>query len=336
MLDPVSGYLRQPRPLPLSPELLQLAAALTVLAVRYAAVFWDAQPALSVIFSAQLLMNGAHLLLSFCGFSVLYKIHVYGGAELLRLPDPFLLNAPLTALLFGISSLLVLISGATVYLYAFQKLAAFVATYRRELPELAEARCRLWGYFAHSAALCLLLAVGVADGPLLYDLSAVYRGSLDPACLVAVIGAIAHHFLWVLLWLALTLKTRWQFELRVSAARVSVPDAPHVQIVHEVALKRDRGESTPLLVVSDSGAFSVADTMAQNLILGVATRRCGPAKAVQMAPLHTAPVRQALSASRRQAREEEEEEEERYVQLPRHSQHRRSRVTFERDGSGRR
>ena len=208
------------------------------------------------------------------------------------------------------------------------------------MPEMSfpvsEARCRLWGYFSHSAALCLLLAVGVADGPLLYDLSAVYRASLDPASLVVVIAAIGHHFLWVLLWLALTLRHRWQFELRVVAVRVPVPDAPHVQLVHEVALRRGRGEPAPLLVVGDSGAFSVVDTMAQNLILGVATRRCGPAKAVPMAPLHVAPVRQA-SVSRRQLRdEEEEEEEERYVQLPRHPQQRRTRVTFERDGSGRR
>ncbi|XP_043201699.1 uncharacterized protein LOC122370295 [Amphibalanus amphitrite] len=335
VLDPVSGFVRQPATLLVSPQTLHLAGALLVLAIRYAAVFWDTQRALAAVFSVQLLLSGAHLLLSLCGFSVLYKIHVYGGAELLRLPDPLLLNAPLTALLFGLSSVLVLISGATVYLYGFQKLAAFVATYRRELPELAESRCRLWGYFSHSAALCLLLAVGVADGPLLYELSAVYRASLDPACLVAVIGAIAHHFLWVLLWLALTLRHRWQFKLKVEAARVAVPDAPHVHLVHEVALRRERGEATPLLVVGNSGAFSVTEPMAQNLILGVATRKCGPSKAVPMAPLHAASGRQT-AAARRQAREAEEEEEERYVQLPRHPQQRRSRVTFEREGSFRR
>ncbi|XP_037093713.1 protein tincar-like [Pollicipes pollicipes] len=244
VLDPVSGYLRRQAPLPVGPEFLHLAAALLVLSVRYAAVFWDCQRVLAAAFSAQLLLNGAHLLLSFCGFSVLYKIHVYGGAALLRLPDPFLLNAPLTALLYGIASLLVLLSGTTVFLYGFQKLAAFVATHRRQLPEMAEARCRLWGYFAHSAALCLLLAVGVADGPLLYDLSAVYRGSLDPASLAAVIGAIVHHFLWVVLWLVLTLRSRWQFRLRVVAGTVAVPDAPHLQLVHRVELAAPSSSAT--------------------------------------------------------------------------------------------
>ena len=55
-------------------------------------------------------------------------------------------------------------------------------------------------------ALVVLVGLGLTHGPLLWDLSLVYRGSLDAVVLAAVIGTIVHLFLWVLLWLLLTVK----------------------------------------------------------------------------------------------------------------------------------
>lgn len=57
-------------------------------------------------------------------------------------------------------------------------------------------------------ALLVLVGLGLTHGPLLWDLSLVYRGSLDAVVLAAVIGTIVHLFLWVVLWLILTLKVR--------------------------------------------------------------------------------------------------------------------------------
>lgn len=55
-------------------------------------------------------------------------------------------------------------------------------------------------------ALVVLVGLGLTHGPLLWDLSLVYRGSLDAVVLAAVIGTIVHLFLWVVLWLLLTVK----------------------------------------------------------------------------------------------------------------------------------
>lgn len=63
-------------------------------------------------------------------------------------------------------------------------------------------------YAPHCAALIVLVALGVSHGPLLWDLSLVYRGSLDAIVLAAVIGTIVHLFLWIVLWLILTIKVR--------------------------------------------------------------------------------------------------------------------------------
>lgn len=72
---------------------------------------------------------------------------------------------------------------------------------------------RAWGYFTHCAALAVLIAMAVCEAPLLYDCTVVYRGSLNAAVLACVIAAVAHLFLWVLLWLILTVKQHWQFKV---------------------------------------------------------------------------------------------------------------------------
>lgn len=71
----------------------------------------------------------------------------------------------------------------------------------------------------------VLVALGLSHGPLLWDLSLVYRGSLDAVVLAAVIGTIVHLFLWIVLWLLLTVKVRTQLSLLGDNAwlRHSVP-----------------------------------------------------------------------------------------------------------------
>lgn len=79
-----------------------------------------------------------------------------------------------------------------------------------------------WSYFTHCAALCVLVAVGVCNAPLLHDYTVVYRGSLDDTILACIIGGILHLFLWVVVWLFLTIKQNWTFKLRVTVSYVSV------------------------------------------------------------------------------------------------------------------
>uniref|UniRef100_A0A182T1A3 Uncharacterized protein n=1 Tax=Anopheles maculatus TaxID=74869 RepID=A0A182T1A3_9DIPT len=71
----------------------------------------------------------------------------------------------------------------------------------------------VWAYFAHCSSLCFVLALAVVKAPLMHDLSATYRGSLDGAVLAAALGSVIHLFLWIVLWLGLTAKRRWHFKL---------------------------------------------------------------------------------------------------------------------------
>jgi hypothetical protein len=69
-----------------------------------------------------------------------------------------------------------------------------------------EGRTTLWSYFAHCSAMCVLIALAVCNGPLLYDYTLIYKGSLDGTVLSCVIATIMHLFLWIVIWLFLTIK----------------------------------------------------------------------------------------------------------------------------------
>ena len=49
---------------------------------------------------------------------------------------------------------------------------------------IREGRTTLWSYFAHCSAMCVLIALAVCNGPLLYDYTLIYKGSLDGTVLV--------------------------------------------------------------------------------------------------------------------------------------------------------
>lgn len=151
---------------------------------------------------------------------------------------------------------------------------AFLNTEReRKVVVLREGRNSGWGYFTHCAALCVLLALAVCHAPLLHDYTVVYRGSLDGAILACVVAAILHLFLWVLVWLILTVKQHWVFRLRVTVGRAAVRSARSVKLVTDVDLvssTKHVDESTaPLLVVGGGRTYTVADTSPKKAIMGV-------------------------------------------------------------------
>lgn len=95
------------------------------------------------------------------------------------------------------------------YLYGHGRLSSVVISRKLITMKATE----VWTYFAHCASFCFVIAISVVKAPLMYDLSATYRGSLDPAVLVAAMGSVTHIFIWIVIWLGLTAKRRWQFKL---------------------------------------------------------------------------------------------------------------------------
>ncbi|XP_054258919.1 protein tincar [Macrosteles quadrilineatus] len=266
---------------PVSPELLNYALALFVYAIRYPAVFWNTNKWFGALFSIQLLINGAQCILMYAGISVLYKVHVVGPSEALPLlhqrvglspsmPQHFLLNRDVTLALFIFSTLLVIKSSLVLYLYGYSRLNSFVSRERaRRVISMDSYTGKGWGYFTHCAALCVLLAMAVCQAPLLYDSTVVYRGSLSSAVLACVVGAVVHLFLWVLLWLVLTIKQHWRFKLRVTVGRASVRSARSIKLVTEVDLLSSTDYAQPLLVVGNGRTYTISDNSPKKAIMGV-------------------------------------------------------------------
>lgn len=94
---------------------------------------------------------------------------------------PLLLNGAVTILLYFLSILLIIASSLILYLYGHGRLSSRMRDRRLISTKSGDA----WAYFAHCASLCFILALAVVKAPLMYDLSAIYRTSLDEAVLLA-------------------------------------------------------------------------------------------------------------------------------------------------------
>ncbi|XP_071536349.1 uncharacterized protein [Panulirus ornatus] len=258
---------------PLSPELLNYSIALLVFAIRYPSVFWHTNKSFGLLFSLQLIVNGIHIILTITAFTILYKLHVCGSSRELHGGEDFLLNLPSTIGLLVIAVMVVTVSSSAIYFYGYQKFTNFVVKSRQRYHITYENEPGLVRpYTPHCAALIVLVALGLSHGPLLWDLSLVYRGSLDAVVLAAVIGTIVHLFLWIVLWLLLTVKSTWTFKLRVTVARACVSSARSIKLVNDVELASGDSQSqahTPLLVVGSGKAYAINDSTPKKTIMSV-------------------------------------------------------------------
>lgn len=164
-----------------------------------------------------------------------------------------------------------------------------------------EADSPSWGYLTHCAALCALIAMSVTNATLLHDYTVVYYGSLDGAVLTCVIAAIGHLFIWVLVWLFLTIKHKWTFKIKITVGRATVRSARSVRLITDIELasrrqaaqmdanrrrrrhdddehpnrnssnsgNSDVSVSQPLLVVGNGRAYTVSETTSRKAIMSV-------------------------------------------------------------------
>lgn len=86
----------------------------------------------------------------------------------------------MTLALFLLAVLLIISSSMILYLYGHGRLTIVMRDRR-----MITIKGDVWSYFAHCASFCFVLAVAVVKAPIMHDLSAAYKGSLDGAVLAA-------------------------------------------------------------------------------------------------------------------------------------------------------
>lgn len=186
-------------------EFMNFVVALVVWSSRYPSVFWSTSKSFSLVFSIQMIANAIDLLLVFAGVSVIYKLQIVGQKLPLQVSEkqfvllclqmpfmfilnmyilqtpPLLLNGTVSLLLYILSILLTISSSLILYLYGHGRLSSRVRDRRMISTKTGDT----WAYFAHCASLCFILALAVVKAPLMHDFSAIYKGSLDGAVLIA-------------------------------------------------------------------------------------------------------------------------------------------------------
>ncbi|QQP49948.1 Uncharacterized protein FKW44_010783, partial [Caligus rogercresseyi] len=172
--------------------------------------------------------------ISIGGIAIMYKIQILGPQNVLHKYEPFLLNGPICILLYVLGSIILSMSSSVLYMYG-TKSSALSSSPNGEAPLLTLVLFPplLSNVHPHRPVVC--------NGPLLYDYTLIYKGSLDGTVLYTVIAVISHLFLWILTWLFLTVKQGWRFKLRVTAAR-------SIKLVNDVELDSD-AENGPMLIV---------------------------------------------------------------------------------------
>ncbi|KAI4461529.1 protein tincar [Holotrichia oblita] len=184
---------------------------------------------------------------------------------------PFLLNSLVSILLYILYVLLIISSSLVFYLYGHIRFKNFLnQNCQRKVILLKEGNTSRWIYFTHCAALFLLIAIGVCSAPLFYDYLIVYRGSLNSTILFCIIGGILHLFLWIVLWLFLTIKQNWDFKLRITIGNASVKQSNSIKLAAEVfhTKKHDNFEQ-PLLVASNGYVYSVTENNLKSDIVDI-------------------------------------------------------------------
>lgn len=195
-----------------STELINYAIALLVYAIRYPAVYWNANKCYGFLFSCYMLLTATQQLLVFAGFTILYKVHVCGSRDVLLRFSTLFLNTRLTVLAFFVYSLLLTCSSTVIYYYGLQKFKEWTDSRMQcQLIRWKKDSRRLWGVAPHFAAFVFLLCIALSAAPLMYDFTLVYCGSLDGIVLAGITGTVVHLFLWIVLWLMLTIKHKWVF-----------------------------------------------------------------------------------------------------------------------------
>ncbi|KAG5682306.1 hypothetical protein PVAND_011666 [Polypedilum vanderplanki] len=203
--DPKYWFQKSP-----SLEYLNLALALLIWSVRYPSVFWESSKAFTMVFSLQMIINTIDILLLHVGTSILFKLQIVGQFMTVQnQPSPLLLNGIVTLALTLLAYVLIIASSMILYLYGHSRLTAKI----RDCQMITLKDGDLWSYFSHCASLCFIFGISVVKAPIIHDLCVVYRISLDKTVFTSTMMTIVHIFLWVVIWMSLTAKRKWEFKL---------------------------------------------------------------------------------------------------------------------------
>ena len=254
----------------LSMELINFGIALFVLAVRYPSVFWKVHKGFGFIFSIQLVLNLIQSLVTYSAFQVVFKVLVCDPSlVLVRFKSAPNLTAFRLSVLFVLYIILLTLSSTPIYMYGLHKYREWRSSQNRRMHiTLVHQKQRLCGYLAHFCAFIVLIALAICVGPMFYEFVVIYCGSLDFALLLAIMSTTSHLLLWIIVWLILTVKSKWDFNIIFDS--IDCENKFNIYDKYDrKSMSCARGE-TPLLVIENGKTYQIRETASKQAILGMA------------------------------------------------------------------
>uniref|UniRef100_A0A7I4Z6J0 Protein tincar n=1 Tax=Haemonchus contortus TaxID=6289 RepID=A0A7I4Z6J0_HAECO len=224
-------------------EFVNLLVALIAYACTYPAVFWRVSKPFSLIFSFHMVVYCVAVIWGYLGFSILFRIQEtnYNSLRPLGLGQylvqsrnwPFYHPHAIVGT-FVASLMLMLMAPIALYSYGYNKYFVNVmnfqaknhiragssagqseySDYKRRnyaRPPSSELCCD--GYAPHTIAIVLLVLIVIVRAPTIYALMILYQHEEKPLLLTCIIMDVVYLFTWILLWLMLTLKREWSFNV---------------------------------------------------------------------------------------------------------------------------
>ncbi|ETN83675.1 hypothetical protein NECAME_07280 [Necator americanus] len=224
-------------------EFVNLFTALVAYACAYPAVFWRVSKPFSLIFTFHMVIHCAAVIWGYLGFSILFRLQetnynslrpVGLGQYLIQSRNwPF--YHPYAIIITFIGSLLLMTTAPiALYSYGYNKYFVNVMNFQAKnhiragssagQSEYSEYKRRNYsrppnrelccdGYAPHTLAIVLLVLIVVVRAPTIYALMILYQHEEKPLLLTCIIVDVVYLFTWILLWLMLTLKREWSFNV---------------------------------------------------------------------------------------------------------------------------
>ncbi|CDW59387.1 hypothetical protein TTRE_0000772101 [Trichuris trichiura] len=249
-------------------------SALVAFAIAYPSVFWRANRAFSFIFSCHLMIHAVTAVFCFVAYSTLRRIYITGYADQGGYSTPFLLQEPYLLILYLCTSAVMLLASAVVYSYGYTKFCLSTLMKRgqyRVQQKVYSIYCE--GYSSHISAIVTLVMMVLCKAPTLYDLMVLYQHQSQAVLLSCIIAEVCYLFMWILLWLSLTLKRDWIFNVQHSPSEIGnllelrtdegreCSDASLIVFSKELAFSTDseRQKAAIIKEVQKSGRFKALD-----------------------------------------------------------------------------
>ncbi|KRZ14308.1 Protein tincar [Trichinella pseudospiralis] len=248
---------------------LNYACALVAFAIVYPSVFWRASRSFSLVFSMHLMIHAISALFCFVAYSILRQVYIAGLYDPAH-QTPFLLQEPFLVIIYLATTAVMLFASMVVYGYGYNKYCLCVLSARghcRLLHKVYSVYCE--GYSAHIAAIVMLVMMVLCKAPILYDLMVLYQHQPQRMLLSCIISDVCYLFLWILLWLGLTLKRDWSFTVRHTLTELG-------NLLDMRTLEGQACNESTLILLSDELAFAT-NNECKKLALLQAAEKCNNA-----------------------------------------------------------